>query len=118
MKENVLIELTKKFAIDIIKMGKILKEDRKETVLVNQLLRSGTSIGANVYEGNYASSRADFINKLQIALKECYETDYWLTLFKETEYLTDEEYSQFHASCSKIRTLLTASIRTAKQNLE
>ena len=73
-----LIELSKLFAIKIIAICKLIREEREERVLVNQLLRSGTSIGANIHEGNYASSRMDFINKFQIALKECYETEYWL----------------------------------------
>ena len=74
MKENALITLSRQFAVDIINLCSDIKENRKGNVLVNQLLRSGTSIGANIHEGNYASSRADFINKFQIALKECYET--------------------------------------------
>ena len=64
----------------------------RAVAVISQLLRSGTSIGANIHEANYASSRADFINKFQIALKECYETDYWLGLFKETHTITEEEY--------------------------
>jgi four helix bundle protein len=117
MKENILVDITKKFAIDIINICKVIKEERGEKILVGQLLRSATSIGANLHEGNYASSKADFINKLQIALKECYETDYWLELFKETGYITAEEYKRMHESCSKIRTILTASIKTAKKNV-
>ena len=87
-----------------------------EKVLVNQLLRSGTSIGANVHEANYASSRADFINKFQIALKECYETEYWLEIFMKSDYITEEEYNFFFAKCSKARKILSASIITAKNN--
>ena len=75
MPEEKLIDLSKSFAIDVINLCKEIQENRNEKVLVNQLLRSGTSIGANVHEANYASSRADFVNKLQIALKECYETE-------------------------------------------
>ena len=117
MRENILIDITKKFAIDAINLCKVIKEERGEKILVGQLLRSATSIGANLHEGNYASSKADFINKLQIALKECFETDYWLELYKETKYITPEEYKTMHEGCSKIRTLLTSSIKTAKQNL-
>ena len=117
MKENILVDITKKFAIEIINLCKIIKEERGEKILVGQLLRSATSIGANLHEGNYASSKADFINKLQIALKECFETDYWLELYKETKYITFDEYKKMHEDCSKIRTILTASIKTAKQNL-
>ena len=116
MKENVLIELSKKFAIEVVNLCRIIKEERKENVLVSQLLRSGTSIGANIHEGNYASSRLDFINKFQIALKECYETEYWLDIFFETKYITQTEYKKLQEACNKIRKILTSSITTAKQN--
>lgn len=116
MKENKLIDLSKQFAVDIVNLCTEIKEHKRGNVLLNQLLRSGTSIGANIHEANYASSKADFINKFQIALKECYETDYWLGLFKETHIITDDEYMQEYAKCSKIRKLLIASITTAKNN--
>ena len=114
MKENALIDLSKQFAVNVINLCTEVKEHRKSNVLLNQLLRSGTSIGANIHEANYASSKADFINKLQIALKECYETDYWLELFKETKMITAKEYDEMHEACSKIRRLLIASLTTAK----
>ena len=79
-------------------------------------MRSGTSIGANIHEGNYAASKADFVNKFQIALKECYETEYWLDVFCQSGIIQELEYKQLHAECNKIRKLLTASIQTAKQN--
>ena len=116
MKENVLIELTKQFAVEIVKLCTTIKENGKGTVLLNQILRSGTSIGANVFEANYAVSKADFINKLQIALKECYETTYWLEIFKETEIINVAEFDSLYASNSKIRKLLTASLTTAKKS--
>lgn len=118
MKENVLIDLSKQFAVEIVNLCMDIKENRKKNVLINQVLRSGTSIGANIHEASYASSKADFINKLQIALKECYETDYWLDLFKETNMITHDEYKQMFAKCSKIRKLLISSITTAKNNEE
>lgn len=114
MKDNLLIDLSKKFAVDIVNLCADIKENRKSNVLLNQLLRSGTSIGANIHEGNYAASKADFINKFQIALKECYETDYWLGLFKDTNMITADEYHALFSQCSKLRTLLIASITTAK----
>ena len=80
------------------------------------MLRSGTSIGANIHEANYASSKADFINKFQIALKECYETDYWLDVFHDSSLLSDEQYKETTVHCNKIRKLLIASINTAKGN--
>lgn len=116
MKENLLIDFSKKFAVDIVNLCTEIRDKRKNNVLLNQLLRSGTSIGANIHEGNYAASRADFINKFQIALKECYETDYWLGLFKDTHIITDAEYADLFAKRSKIRKLLIASIKTAKNN--
>ena len=116
MKENKLIELSKMFAVDIVNLYTDIKENRKGNVWLNQLLRSGTSIGANIHEANYASSKADFINKFQIALKECYESDYWLGLFKETKMITEIEYADMYDKCSKIRKLLIASINTAKGN--
>ena len=116
MKENLLIELSKQFAVDVINLCAQIKDHRKGNILINQMLRSGTSVGANIHEANYASSRADFINKLQIALKECYETDYWLGIFRETAIISDEEYVRMYSKCSKIRKVLTASITTAKTN--
>ena len=118
MKENILICLSKQFAVDIVYLCDKVKSEKKSSVLVNQLLRSGTSVGANIHEGNYASGKADFINKFQIALKECYETDYWLELFKSTQMITDQEYTEMFSKCSKIRKLLISSITTAKNNLK
>ena len=109
-----LIQLSKNFAIEIISICKVIREQRGEGVLFNQLLRCGTSIGANIHEGNYASSRLDFINKFQIALKECYETAYWLDIFHSVNYITKEEYDKLSLQCNKIRSKLTASIKTAK----
>lgn len=118
MKENALVDFSKQFAVDIVNICTDIKEHRKSNALLNQLLRSGTSVGANIHEANYASSKADFVNKLQIALKECYETDYWLGLFKDTNMILDTEYDKLFSQCSKIRKLLIASITTAKSNKE
>lgn len=117
MKENLLIELSKQFAIDIVNLCVNIRDNRKGNVLVNQIMRSGTSIGANIHEANYAASKLDFINKFQIALKECYETEYWLDLFKETHIISAQEFGDMFAKCSKIRKLLIASITTAKGNI-
>lgn len=118
MKENKLVDFSKQFAVDIVNLCTSIKENKKGNVLLNQLLRSGTSIGANIHEANYASSRADFINKFQIALKECYESDYWLELFKETKMITEAEFIDLHNQCSKIRKLLISSLNTAKNSSE
>ena len=118
MRENALVKNGKLFAIDIVNICETAKSRGKTATILNQLLRSGTSIGANIHEANYASSRADFINKMQIALKECYETDYWLDILHQTNSILDEEYALLFSQCSKIRKLLTTSITTAKKNLD
>lgn len=115
MADNQLVIITKSFAVAIINLCETIRERKKASAIINQLLRSGTSIGANIHEANYASSKADFINKFQIALKECYETDYWLAIFHDSEMLSDEEYSNMFSQCSKIRKLLISSITTAKK---
>ena len=116
MKENLLVDLSRQFAIDIVNLCREIRANYDEKILTNQLLRSGTSIGANLHEGNYASSRLDFINKFQIALKECYETEYWLKILVETKYLRLDKYNKMNGDCSKQRKLLSASIVTAKKN--
>ncbi len=118
MKDNSLVTLSKSFSVDIIKLCEDLLHKNKSMAIVNQLLRSGTSIGANVHEGNYAASRADFINKFQIALKECYETSYWLEVFRDAAIIGAAEFETFFAKCSKIRKLLIASITTAKEKAD
>ena len=119
MKENLLVDLSRQFAIDIVNLCREIRANYDEKILTNQLLRSGTSIGANLHEGNYASSRLDFINKFQIALKECYETEYWLKILVETKYLRLDKYNKYNklnGDCSKLRKLLFASIVTAQKN--
>ena len=114
MAENKLADLSMDFAVSILKATDDIKGHYS---LINQLERSATSIGANIREAKYAHSKADFISKLQIALKECYETEYWLEIFKETEYLPLEEYGSLSQECSKIRNKLAHSITTAKNNI-
>ena len=89
MKDNPLVIKSKEFAKDIIFLCQGIKQARKENIITNQLVRSGTSIGANIHEGNYAQGKADFISKFEIALKECYETEYWLELLFETNYIRE-----------------------------
>lgn len=101
------------FAVSIINLVKELKL-KKESIISNQIGRSGTSIGANIREAQYAHGKADFISKLQIALKEANETGYWLELLFKTEYISEEEFRSLNAACASIRVMLIASIRTAK----
>ena len=101
------------FSISVVNLCDTIKG---KSAIINQFLRSGTSIGANIHEANYASSRADFIVKMQIALKECYETEYWLELFVKASIITEELFKKLKNDCGKIRKLLIASINTAKSN--
>ena len=113
MSDNLVLDLSMQFAIDIVNLCESLKGKNS---LINQLLRSGTSIGANIHEGNYASSKADFIAKFQIALKECYETEYWLKLFAKTNIISEQAYNKLINDSGKIRRILISSINTAKAN--
>lgn len=114
MSDSVLREKSKEFAKQIVVLCRDIKANQKETVLTNQLLRSGTSIGANLYEAQYAQGRKDFISKLEISQKECYETEYWLELLHETGYISDEQYKPLQNNCGSIRRILIASLNTAK----
>ena len=105
------------FAVQIINLVKSLKSN-KESIISNQIGRSGTSIGANIREAQYAHSKADFIAKLQIALKEANETGYWLELLHKTNYISDSEYKSLDSACASIRVMLIASINTAKENIK
>ena len=113
MAESKLRELSTDFAVQVIKLCESIKGHYS---LVNQLERSATSIGANIRESNYAHSKADFISKLQIALKECYETEYWLELFVKSEILSKETVTGLYNQCGTIRRILIVSISTAKEN--
>ena len=106
-------EKSKAFALEIIKVCNEVKRAKRESVLTNQLLRSGTSVGANIREGVYAHGKADFIAKLQIALKECSESEYWLELLIESGYYEDRAILE---QCVEVKKLLIASIKTAKSS--
>ena len=114
MKENKLVDLSIDFSVKIIKLCESIKGHRS---IVNQLERSATSIGANIHEANYAHGKPDFIAKLQIALKECYETEYWLTLFVKSGIITRENALDLYNQCGTIRRILIASINTTKENM-
>lgn len=115
MTDNILIDLSMDFAVSIVNLSDNLKG---RSVLTNQLLRSGTSIGANIHEANYAQTTPDFIAKLQIALKECHETEYWLRLFVKTNIIDSETYKSLSNISGKIRRMLIASLNTIKKKQE
>jgi len=113
-KKNIIKEKSFAFAIDIVNLYKVLSE-KKEFVLSRQVLRSGTSIGANVRESEHAQSKADFIHKLSISLKEANETEYWLDLLYETKYLSDVEFQNIKPKIIELLRLLTSIIKTSKK---
>ncbi len=113
MKENKLLDLSMSLAVNVIQFCETIKGHYS---LVNQLERSATSIGANIREANYAHGKADFTAKLQIALKECFETEYWLELFVKANLTTKEDVKTIYNNCGTIRRVLVASINTAKEN--
>lgn len=113
MAENKLTDISTNFAIDILKLTDTIKGHYS---LSNQLERSGTSIGANIREAKYAHSKADFIAKLQISLKECYETEYWLEIAQKSNIISEEVAKKVLHACGAIRKMLIASINTAKNN--
>ena len=113
MAESKLRDLSMDFSVKVIRMCDNMKGHHS---LVNQLERSATSIGANIHEANYAHGKQDFIAKLQIALKECYETEYWLELFVKSDILNREMAVDLYNQCGTIRRILIASINTAKEN--
>ena len=114
---NILLDKSKLFAIRIVNLYKYLCNDKKEYVLYKQILRSSTSIGANVKESIYAQSKLDFISKLSIALKETSETEYWLELLYQTEYINSIQFESIHNDCVELLKLLTAIIKSSKRNL-
>ncbi|WP_461093392.1 four helix bundle protein [Spirosoma gilvum] len=115
-KENAVLEKSFRFAIRSIRLYQHLKDNRKEFILSKQMLRSGTSIGANVREGNNAESKADFIHKMGMAQKEADETMYWLELLRETDYLTVNEFDSIHQDANELLKLIRSIILTAKNN--
>ena len=114
MAESKLRELSMDFSVDIINLVKFLKSNH-ETIIANQIGRSGTSIGANIHEAQYAQGKKGFISKLEVALKEASETGYWLALLYRTNYIKDQQYKILSDKCAAIRVMLVASCRTAKE---
>ena len=111
---NIILEKSMGFAVRIVKLYKYLCDEKREFILSKQLLRSGTSIGANVREALYGQSRADFTAKMSISLKEVSETECWLELLFKTEYLTKEQYDSIAADCSEVAKLLTTIVKSSR----
>ena len=117
MKENNIVEEKSfEFSVRIVNLYKYLTTARQEYVMSKQLLRSGTSIGANVCEAQQAQSPMDFLSKMSIALKEAYESDYWLRLLQKTEYLNKDEYNSIISDCRAITELLVTIVKSTKEN--
>lgn len=116
MKDNLLINKSIAFASRIIKLRQYLIKTKKELIISKKIVRSGTSIGANINEANYGQSKADFISKMHIALKETAETEYWLRLLVTSEYITADEGKSLLEDCLQIKRILISSINTAKSN--
>jgi len=113
-KNNAIAEKSMAFAVRIVGLFRHLTEKKRECVMSKQVLRSGTSIGANVREANSAQSKADFISKMSIALKECDETGYWLELLVRTDFLSQAEYHSIESDCRELFAMLTAILMSAK----
>ena len=116
-KESIVYDKAFNFAIKIVKLYKYLCENKKEFILSKQLIRSGTSIGANIAEGLEGQSTKDFVSKLSIALKEAVESRYWIDLLKETEYLTEEQYNIINSDITELIKMLTRIIKTTKEKM-
>ena len=113
---SVLLDKSLLFAARIVKLNKYLTKEKKETVIAKQIIRSATSIGANANEAIYGQSKADFIAKLQISLKETAETEYWLRLLMLSDYITDKEGNSLLDDCLEIKRILISTLKTAKEN--
>ena len=115
MADSVLRTKSKEFAKDIVFLCRRLKQNSVESALINQLLRCGTSVGANVHEAQYAQGTKDFISKFEIALKECNESEYWLELLHETNSINEVEFKSFQKECIELRRMLVSSVTTLKK---
>ena len=115
MADSILRDNSKEFARQIVILCRTIKHEHRESVLTNQLLRSSTSIGANIHEAQYAQGAKDFISQFEISLKEVYETEYWLELLFETGYVDEQTYKPIQNNCGAIRRMLISTIRTLKE---
>ena len=114
MSESILRDKSKVFAKEVVFLCRKLKQNNVESALINQLLRCGTSVGANVHEAQYAQETKDFISKFEIALKECNESEYWLELLHETNSISEVEFKSFQKECIELRRMLVSSVTTLK----
>ena len=114
MSESVLRDKSKAFAKDIVFLCRRLRQNNVEGALINQLLRCGTSVGANVHEAQYAQGTKDFISKFEIALKECNESDYWLELLFEVNSLSEQDFKRLTKECVELRRMLVSTVTTLK----
>ena len=114
MPDSILRNKSKIFAKDVVFLCRKLKQNGIESALINQLLRCGTSVGANIHEAQYAQGTKDFISKLEIALKECNESEYWLELLRDTDSLTEQDFLKFQKECIELRRMLVSSVSTLK----
>lgn len=115
MAQNLILDKSKSFAIRIVRLYKYLVEEKREYVMSKQIMRCGTSIGANVHEAIRGQSKQDFRAKMNIALKEASETEYWLELLKNTDYITQEQYESINADCVEINKILISIVRTSNE---
>ena len=116
IRDNPLKDKSYDFAIRIVKLSQYLQQDKKEFVLSKQVLRSGTAVGALIREAEFGQSRADFANKMSISLKEANETGYWLSLLKDTAYISEDQFESLHANCNELIAMLVATVKTSKSN--
>lgn len=114
MADSILRDKSKAFAKDVVFLCRRLKQNNVEGALINQLLRCGTSVGANVHEAQYAQGTKDFISKFEIALKECNESEYWLELLFEVNSLSKQEFDRFQKDCIELRRMLVSTVTTLK----
>ena len=118
MKNSPLQDKSYSFAIRIVKLSQFLQQDKKEYVLSKQVLRSGTAIGALIREAEFGQSRADFVSKMSISLKEANETEYWLSLLKDTAFISEEQYSSIQPECKELIAMLVSTVKTTKQTVK
>jgi four helix bundle protein len=115
MSKSTLKDKSYSFAIRIVKLSQLLQTDKKEFVLSKQVLRSGTAIGALIREAEFGQSKADFIHKMSISLKEANETEYWLCILKDTNFIDQNLFESLHSECKELIAMLVSSVKTAKQ---